>query len=226
MAFFPWSPDYSVGIRLIDNDHKDLVDTVNELHDAIEAREGCEAVRRALTMLAGYVREHFTREEQLMADYGYPALAAHKRLHVALRRRVHAIRLVHAEDPFRIDPAKLLDFLRDWLVNHILKSDLQYVPYMTGKDSGVKGDSQAPDRRPAEAADGMVALELQIPADKVEMLRRCAILLRKGGDRARSLEEIADPLESMTFEEALEEVAPLVRRAKGNPAPAASSAAS
>lgn len=225
MAFFPWSPDYSVGIRLIDNDHKDLVDTVNELHDAIEAREGCEAVRRALTMLANYVREHFAREEQLMADYGYPGLAAHKRLHFVLRRQVHAIRLVYADDPLKIDPDRLLAFLRDWLVNHILKSDRQYVPYMTGESAGSKAAAQAPVAPPAEETDGPVALELQVPSDKIEVLRRCAVLLSKGGDRAQSLEEIADPLQSMTLEEALEEIASLTRRANGTSATAASSAA-
>ncbi len=214
MAFFPWSPDYCVGIRLIDNDHKDLVDTVNELHDAIENWQADEAVGRSLTMLANYVRDHFAREEQLMADYGYPELAAHQDLHAALRRRVHAIRLVHASEPLRIDPARLLDFLRDWLVNHILKSDLQYVPYMTGEASSPGKASETPAAQPAAEKTGRVEVMLEVPPDKVQVLRRCAILLRKGGTRAQRLEELTDPLENMTIEEALEEIAPLLRRSQ------------
>ena len=35
MSYFPWSEEYSVHLRVIDNDHKDLVNTVNTLHEAI-----------------------------------------------------------------------------------------------------------------------------------------------------------------------------------------------
>ena len=216
MTYFPWSPDYSVGIRLIDNDHKDLVDTVNDLHDAIQARQAEEAVARALAMLATYVQEHFAREEKLMADYGYPGLAAHKAQHGALRRRVHAIRLVHASAPQRLDPGRLLAFLRDWLVRHILQSDLEYVPYLTGEtephrenqSADTAGQTAVGEIRAAET----VKIVLRVPADKVEVLRRCALLLRKGGDPARNLEDLANPLDGMTLAEALTEIAPLLRR--------------
>ena len=216
MTFFPWSNDYSVGIRLIDNDHKDLVDTVNDLHDAVQAQQADEAVTRALAMLATYVQEHFAREEKLMADYGYPGLAAHKAQHAALHRKVHAIRLVHVGAPLRLDPARLLDFLRDWLVRHILQSDLQYVPYMIGDAGRAAGSSQGETARQTGAAEPreseMVEVTLKVPADKVEALRRCALLLRRGGEKAQNLEDLADPLENMTLEEALEEIAPLLRR--------------
>ena len=215
MTYFPWSTDYSVGIRLIDNDHKDLVDTVNDLYDAIQARRADEAVARALAMLSTYVQEHFAREEKLMADYGYPGLAAHKALHNALRRRVHAIRMVHASDPQRLESAKLLAFLRDWLVHHILESDLDYVPYLTG-EAEPQGESQSADTAGQATVGEIRAAEtvkivLRVPADKVEVLRRCALLLRKGGDQARNLEDLANPLDGMTLAEALTEIAPMLR---------------
>jgi hemerythrin len=57
--FVEWSDDLSVGIEEIDNQHKVLVDLVNEMHAAIQQRKGSEAVQRVLSKLADYTRIHY-----------------------------------------------------------------------------------------------------------------------------------------------------------------------
>ena len=213
MAYFPWSQDYSVGIRLIDNDHKDLVDMVNSLHDQISGSDSEEQIATTLAFLARYVREHFTREEALMAQYGYPDLAAHKASHHELAAEIHAAQKVFTSEPERLDPQKLLLFLRDWLVHHILSEDMKYVPYLIGG----AGDAPAATSSPPAPAKGqaqpdeMVTVEVEVPADKVELIRRCAHLLSTGGEIADEIEVLAEPAAAMTLEDAETLIEPLLR---------------
>lgn len=211
MVFFPWSKDYSVGIRLIDNDHKALVEAINNLHEAIQMDDPDREVDVALSFLARYVREHFQREEQLMADYGYPDLLPHKATHRKLARTVHAIRKVHAQHPGQFDYDKLMGFLRDWLLHHIVGSDMKYVPYLRGE---AKARAPQGDRKPVFSdwlPRELATVQLEVPPDKVELIERCAALLKESGRPAKALAELADPVAGMTMQEAVGLVKHLLR---------------
>ncbi|MFT5486855.1 MAG: hemerythrin [Paracoccaceae bacterium] len=223
MSFFPWSDEYSVHLRVIDNDHKDLVATVNELHDAIREGSAKGQIGQIITNLAHYVDDHFAREEALMEAYDYPGLADHKRIHRHLTRMVYAIRTVFAAKPMEIDPAKLLRFLRDWLIHHIVEEDRKYVPFLRGDDGGRSVPS-------ADAGDHVVAgvisnghapdlatgktetLTLTVPADKAAVLRRCARFLAEGGVESIAIEDVVSPVSKMTFDEAHHFAKPILRK--------------
>lgn len=227
MSFFPWSDEYSVHLRVIDNDHKDLVATVNELHDAIREGSAKGQIGQIITNLAHYVDDHFTREEALMEAYDYPGLADHKRIHRHLTRMVYAIRTVFAAKPMEIDPAKLLRFLRDWLIHHIVEEDRKYVPFLRGDDGGRSVAS--PDTE-GHAADHVIAgvvsnghapdpatgktetLTLTVPADKAAALRRCARFLAEGGVESIAIEDVVSPVSKMTFDEAHHFAKPILRK--------------
>jgi len=219
MTFFPWSDEYSVHLRVIDNDHKDLVSIVNALHDAIREGGAKGEIGHIIGNLAQYVDDHFTREEALMEAYDYPGLADHKRIHRHLTRMVYAIRTVFANSPKEIDPAKLLRFLRDWLVHHIIEEDKKYVPFLRGQDGSrsvaapdmpgdTTGDASA-HRVGGVPSNGHIAgttetetLTLTVPADKAAVLRRCARFLAEGGAESVAIEDIVSPVSQMTLEEA------------------------
>lgn len=219
MSFFPWSDDYSVHFRVIDNDHKDLIEIVNVLYDAIANAEGRAQIGRTLSRLATYVDAHFAREEQLMEEYNYPGVAAHKRLHRRLARTVHAIRKVFAENPKSIDPNKLLNFLKEWLVQHILNQDTKYTPYFRGEqeantslDTGISEDDDLEidfvseeDHDLKTQANGEVeknTITLSVPADKASVLVRCAKVLSDGGPLSTTIEDIVMPVGRLSLEEA------------------------
>tara|TARA_R110002072_G_scaffold4504_22_gene31370 strand:+ start:477 stop:1178 length:702 start_codon:yes stop_codon:yes gene_type:complete len=233
MSFFPWSEEYSVHLRVIDNDHKDLVATVNALHDAIRDGSAKGEIGHIIGNLAHYVDDHFAREEALMEAYDYPGLADHKRIHRHLTRMVYAIRMVFASKPMEIDPAKLLRFLRDWLVHHILEEDRKYVPFLRGDDGGRSvASADAPEETrsdgPAHTVGGVISngttavrkniesetLTLTVPADKAAALRRCARFLSEGGIESIAIEDIVSPVSQMTFEEACHFAKPILRRGK------------
>jgi len=136
MAFMPWSDDYLVGIAAIDQDHKTLFLLVNRLHQRIEKGEDEYAIAEALAGLVDYIDTHFAREERYMEECGYPDLVRHARKHRDLARTVHSLKTMFDDDPPALASDEILEFLRDWLTNHILKSDMDYVPYVTGRKKG------------------------------------------------------------------------------------------
>ncbi len=113
--FFPWKKKYSVGVRLIDTDHKNLFEIINTLHDGIQRGLSTSQIGIAIAGLARYVDEHFEREEDLMREYCYPGLPKHQESHRDLIRKVYAIRKIQISQPAKIDPNKLMSFLKDWL---------------------------------------------------------------------------------------------------------------
>ena len=129
--FVEWSRDLSVGIEEIDDQHKVLVDLVNEMHEAIHQRRGRDVVRRVLAKLAEYTRIHFAVEESLMCILGYPDYEIHKEQHEQLIRHMSALQN-------KVDSGKtaigfeLMHFLKVWLTRHIMASDKEYGAYFIG----------------------------------------------------------------------------------------------
>ena len=215
MPFLSWSKDYSVKIRAIDNDHKELFDCVNELHRALQAGDNDEEVSYAISLLARYVKDHFDREEQLMAKYGYPKIAEHKAEHQKLRRMVQAIWRIHADTPTRIDSDKLLSFLCEWLTKHILGSDMRYARYLLGNHAPDGAESAEPRPQPCEAGATVAGKDckvtVKVPADDAILIERLALLLRKGGEQAATVQAFARSIDGIDLEESLALAAPVLR---------------
>jgi hemerythrin-like metal-binding protein len=82
----------------------------------------------AMDQLRDYIREHFSAEEALMRRYDFPGLNAHIAEHRNFTARLQAMML---DNVHRDNTAELVQFLGDWLRHHLLKSDMEYVPYLT-----------------------------------------------------------------------------------------------
>lgn len=130
MVLITWQDSYSVGVELIDNDHKLLVSLINQLNDASEGGQGRDVVGSVLNVLVEYTNSHFSREEMLMAKGGYPDLVAHQSHHRALSKQVHEMVERYRGDHGAAVDREVLTFLRDWLTNHILGVDMHYRPYV------------------------------------------------------------------------------------------------
>lgn len=124
MGFLKWSSDLETGIDVIDNQHRRIVDYINELHDAIEHHSRDE-VAVILEELVEYTLSHFAFEEDLQEQSGYPFFHAHKKVHDLFKRKIADFqqRFELGEDISR----QLLTLLRTWLVNHIKRDDADYV---------------------------------------------------------------------------------------------------
>lgn len=124
-VFFKWNPDYSVNIKAIDDQHRELVNILNRLFVAVSKREGDKAIAGILDALMSYTQTHFALEERLMRQARYkdlkPHMEEHKGLVVQLDRfcKKHLIE----EKPIHFE---MLSFLKTWLREHILGADMKY----------------------------------------------------------------------------------------------------
>lgn len=123
-----WTPDLSVGIEVIDAQHKRIVDYINQLHEA-RIRGDKEAISRVIEELVDYTLSHFSFEESMMEEAHYRFLAPHKKVHELFVRRVgeYQQRFKLGEDVATV-AADMQNTLVTWLMNHIKREDMDYGP--------------------------------------------------------------------------------------------------
>ena len=132
MALLNWSDSYSVGVKDIDLQHKKLIDLINSLHDGMKQGKGKEILGTVLNELANYTVYHFGFEEKLFEKYGYPETIVHKRQHADLVGQVK--KLVESyNNGGSVLSMDLMNFLKDWLTQHIAGSDKKYTAFFNGK---------------------------------------------------------------------------------------------
>jgi hemerythrin-like metal-binding protein len=121
-----WSDSLRTGVILIDEQHRGLFACVKSFEKASTAGNILLSVH-TMDLLNRYVRTHFSVEEELMRAHNYPKLTDH----IAEHRQFSAklFRLI-MENVRRDNSVEMLEFLRQWLVNHIADSDMDYVPYL------------------------------------------------------------------------------------------------
>jgi len=127
MKFIEWKYEYSVGVGVLDSQHKHLVEIINKLEEAISKAKGQRVMNGILDELIGYTQEHFAFEERLMKEAGYADLEAHQRRHRRLIQKIERFQYVHINEHKRVT-VDVREFLRTWLTDHILKEDRAYVP--------------------------------------------------------------------------------------------------
>jgi hemerythrin len=124
---FEWNNEYSVHITSIDAQHRNLFAIGHELYAAMSAGQGKSVLARILDRLIQYTSVHFSHEERLMRVNNYPNFAAHKAEHEALTRQVLQFQSDYESGKVAMS-VHLLNFVKDWLQNHIKGSDMRYVP--------------------------------------------------------------------------------------------------
>jgi hemerythrin len=122
MAVFNWNSSYSVNVKRFDDDHQKLFAVINDLQEAMQSGKGSQVIERVVGELESYTRFHFSGEEALMAKTNYPSLPIHRLEH---QKFIQTVAKFRTEEITSQSIAALL-FLRDWLINHIKRTDKQY----------------------------------------------------------------------------------------------------
>ncbi|MBI1937888.1 MAG: bacteriohemerythrin [Ignavibacteriales bacterium] len=129
MALLTWNNTYSVNINSIDNQHKRLVDLMNNLHDAMKQGKGKDVLGEILNDLANYTVYHFNHEEKLFASHGYPEGNLHKAEHDKLIKQVDELKNKYNSGSVTVT-LDVLNFLKNWLTDHIVGSDKKYSSFL------------------------------------------------------------------------------------------------
>ena len=128
MTFIPWTAALKLGVPIIDEQHRVLVDLINALHAAISDAAGArDAIADILEGLLDYTHNHFIVEEVLFQQHNYPETPAHQAQHNRFTGTAMDL-LMRFEDGEEVS-IEALEFLKDWLVHHICKVDRAYLPF-------------------------------------------------------------------------------------------------
>ena len=131
-VLFQWNDSYSVKVAALDNQHKKLFDLVNELHQAMKSGRGKDAMGEILRRLIDYTVHHFSVEEKLMEMHKYPEFVAHRAEHRALAEKVVAFKKELEADSGTVT-LEVMDFLQQWLLNHIQRVDQGYSEFLNAQ---------------------------------------------------------------------------------------------
>jgi hemerythrin len=125
-----WSNHYSLGIKLIDDQHKELFNFVNELFNHSTGKEDEERAyfKDVIQAAVSYVKNHFATEEKYMIATKFQGYAEHKKAHDEF-----IITIVNSIKDFeagkRLVLEKFAHFLKDWVLSHVAGTDILYAQY-------------------------------------------------------------------------------------------------
>jgi hemerythrin-like metal-binding protein len=127
-----WNENYSVGIKMMDTQHRKIVDLINELFTMNEHRPQERQLKKVFEKLRDYIQNHFRDEEELMLKHGYPEYPEQKREHEAFIDRVCEFQ----KDFLKRKPSALINifnFVWDWFAHHIVEMDKKYQTYFAAR---------------------------------------------------------------------------------------------
>lgn len=126
MPKIEWKNSFSVDIEEIDNQHKELIRIINELVDSLSHNSDSESMRGISKELIDYSEVHFGLEEKYMKQFNYEHYEGHVSEHKYFKEHLDDLITKY---PLNSDKTKidLLNFLKDWLLNHIMDVDKEYV---------------------------------------------------------------------------------------------------
>jgi len=132
MAMIQWNDSFSVKVAEIDQQHKKLVAMINELHDAMKQGKGKNVLGKIINGLISYTATHFKTEEKYFDRFGYPEKDSHKKEHVAFVKKVSEFKDGFEKGKLSLT-LEVMNFLSDWLKNHIMGTDKKYSQFFNEK---------------------------------------------------------------------------------------------
>lgn len=125
-----WRDQLSVGNDLIDSDHRHLIGIINQAEKCLKADDR-PGLTRVLNELHTYGKVHFEREERVAKAAGYPKAESLHESHGELSEALLQFKEKTQGDWPASAEKEFGTFLHDWLINHVIKEDLQMKPWMT-----------------------------------------------------------------------------------------------
>jgi hemerythrin-like metal-binding protein len=129
MAEIIWNDAYNIGISDIDIQHKKLISILNDLYKANTKESSQKTIFDAIDKLMDYTNYHFSLEQQMHHDYKYPGSVKHQKEHQEFIDKIKVLKL-EAEKQNLLTSFKTVDFLKDWIITHILGSDRLFGDYL------------------------------------------------------------------------------------------------
>jgi len=129
-----WIPEYNLGIERVDEQHQWLVKLYNNIDNAKSRNSSAEIIGTYMKGLIHYTRFHFSAEEGELRKVNYTSFNEHKQMHEHFINKINQF-LYEFENGNQEIVNDVLDYLKDWLIGHIMREDKKYVPFVKGATS-------------------------------------------------------------------------------------------
>ena len=126
MSILPWSSLMSVHNELIDSQHKQLLDMINDVDVALEFGRSSDIFIDVFPDLLAVAKKHFWTEEQIMAAACYNGLDNHRKEHSSLIQKMTDINTEIAHGN-AVDYKQVCAFLGSWMATHMMGEDQEYI---------------------------------------------------------------------------------------------------
>ncbi|MEA4932548.1 MAG: hemerythrin family protein [Lawsonibacter sp.] len=131
---FIFDQSIETGNQIIDSEHRQLIDAINRLLESCVRGDAASQSEKAIQFLNQYVHLHFSHEEQLQLQYGYPDYARHKMLHEGYKKVVADLTTEYSKQgPSPTMLNKLNTNIGGWLITHIKREDKALAAYIQKK---------------------------------------------------------------------------------------------
>ena len=134
MTEIEWDDSLSVGVDLIDEQHKMLIQRIKDLSDAVNSSRGAGQIGKTLGFMIDYTNFHFSTEEKHMTELGYPGFDIHKQQHEEFKSTLNDMVTEFEEDGATAQLSEGVNtYLISWLVKHIKSIDTKFGEFLQEK---------------------------------------------------------------------------------------------
>jgi hemerythrin len=134
MTEIEWDDSLSVGVDLIDEQHKMLIQRMKDLAKAVRSSRGAEQIVKTLGFMIDYTEFHFSTEEKHMTELGYPFFKSHKQQHEEFKSTLDEMVMDFEEDGATAQLGEWVNnYLINWLVKHIKSVDTKLSKFLQEK---------------------------------------------------------------------------------------------
>ena len=120
-----WEDKYSVGVSIIDKEHKNIINIINKVIAAKQHKDNPEEITEVLNEMTKYTHEHFKNEEAYMIKFNFPMYQYHREEHLGFSMRILSYQSRVTNGDYEV-ANEILEYLKQWLVDHIQKTDKEY----------------------------------------------------------------------------------------------------
>ncbi len=121
-----WHPNYSVFVKELDDQHKVLIDMINQIYNAYLQNLNKEKVLEIITKMSEYAALHFANEEKYFEKFGYEDAEKHISEHTNFLKKAAAFQSDYKQNKILLS-LQVINFLQEWLNKHMLGTDKKYV---------------------------------------------------------------------------------------------------
>ena len=124
-----WQDKYALGVVKIDEQHRKLFEIAGEIEALLNdnfVTDKYDDIVAILGELKDYTIQHFKDEEEFMLSNKFPMFLTHKMMHNDFVEKIESIDLSKVDNEQNLYLKEILNFVAEWLVEHILVEDAKY----------------------------------------------------------------------------------------------------